>query len=139
MCGYKHIEETIGRFIGIRYRRSVEIGYGNNIAAALRIQSLGGSVLCIDRKAFEEREEIRAAVDDIRNPDLRLYRGAECIYAIRPGVEMIPDLIRIAEIIGADLFVYHLGYEVYGSGGTLIDCGVTLHRYYPFQKEKSVD
>jgi hypothetical protein len=26
--------------------------------------------------------------------------------------------------------VYHLGNEIYGTGGELVDCGVILHRYY---------
>ncbi|MDO8841322.1 MAG: UPF0146 family protein [Methanocalculus sp.] len=139
MSGYKHIEENVGRFIGKRYRRVVEIGYGGNIVAALMIRSMGASVLCIDIRPFKTTEQIRSAVDDISNPDLRLYRGADCIYAIRPGVEMMPDLLAIAEATGSDLLVYHLGCEIYESGGEIIDCGVILHRYYPLQKEKRVD
>ena len=139
MNGYKHIEESIGHFIGRRYRRSVEVGYGGNTVAALIIHSLGGSILCIDIKPFPATDKIRSTVDDIADPNLGLYRGADCIYAIRPGIEMIPDLIGIAEAVGSDLLVYHLGCEVYRDGGRVIDCGVILHRYYPLQKEKSVD
>jgi hypothetical protein len=42
---------------------------------------------------------------------------------------MIPPLISLARAAGADLVVYHLGFETYGDGGEKIDCGVVLHRY----------
>jgi len=64
------------------------------------------------------------------SPDEELYRRADLIYAIRPGVEMVPALIALASRTGADLLVYHLGNEIYGDGGEIIDCGVILHRYH---------
>lgn len=131
MSSYKHIEEAIGRFIGMRYRRCVEVGYGGNIVAASIIQRMGGSILCVDRKSFPPAGTIRTAVDDITDPDLRLYRGADCIYAIRPGIEMMPDLIELAATFGSDLLIYHLGCEIYLDGAERIDCGVILHRYHP--------
>lgn len=137
MSSYKHIEETIGTFIGMRYRRCIEVGYGGNTIAASIIQQMGGSVLCLDRKAFPASGGIRSAVDDISSPDLRIYRGSDCIYAIRPGIEMMPDLIALAAIIRSDLLIYHLGYELYQDGGERIDCGVILHRYHSTTASKS--
>lgn len=134
MSGYKHIEEAIGTFIGMRYRRCVEVGYGGNTIAASIIQRMGGSVLCLDLKAFPAAKGVRAAVDDITQPDLRLYIGSDCIYSIRPGIEMMPDLIALARRVGSDLLIYHLGCELYQKGGEKIDCGVILHRYRPTRR-----
>jgi hypothetical protein len=47
---------------------------------------------------------------------------------------MVPPLITLAERTGTDLLVYHLGNEVYGTGGELIECGVILHRYHHREK-----
>ena len=64
-------------------------------------------------------------------PDLALYRGAEVIYAVRPGVEMVPPLVALARCCACDLLVYHLGNEIYLEGGERIAAGgVVLHRYY---------
>jgi hypothetical protein len=61
------------------------------------------------------------------------------MYAIRPAVEMVPALIALARRLDCDLIVYHLGFERYGNGGEIIDCGVILHRYHRDQKpSKSV-
>ncbi len=43
---------------------------------------------------------------------------------------MIPPLISLAQALNCDLVVYHLGFESYGDGGSIVDCGVPLHYYY---------
>ena len=71
-----------------------------------------------------------SVVDDCVEPQLSLYEHADLIYAIRPGVEIVPALIRLARQANADLLVYHLGFEVYMDGGERIPVGdVLLHRY----------
>ena len=43
---------------------------------------------------------------------------------------MIPPMIALAEQIGAELIVYHLGFELYENGGEVLDLGdILLHRY----------
>jgi len=139
MSGYKHIERCIGSYIGKRYKKIVEVGSGENFTSALIIKEMGGSVLCIDIKPISSQDGIDVAIDDIQSPDLHLYQGSDCIYAVRPGIEMMPDLIRVATAVGADLLVYHLGCEIYEEGGEIINCGVILRRYVRSQKEKRVD
>lgn len=136
MNGYKHIEETIGHFIGMRYKRCVEVGYGGKTIAASIIQQRGGSVLCIDIRKFPAVPGIRSEIDDITQPNLRHYTGSDCIYAIRPGIEMMPDLIALATTVRSDLLIYHLGCEIYQDGGETIDCGVILHRYVSLEREE---
>ena len=129
MVDYKSIEERIAEYIATRYKTVVEVGIGRNCETSGILAKRGVRVTATDIKecpgaAVEFRR------DDISSPDLTIYKGADLIYSIRPGIEMIPDLIRTARAAGADLIVYHLGNEIYERGGELIDCGVILHRYY---------
>jgi uncharacterized protein len=129
MDGYKHIERLVGAYISTRYKDVVEVGIGQNTVAAEVIHDAGVRVRCRDIRPLDPPAGIEFALDDIDKPDLSLYLGADLIYAIRPGVEMIPSLIALAAELNATLIVYHLGDEVYLDGGVLIDCGVRLHQY----------
>ena len=129
MAGLKHIEHCVGAYIAERYKNPVEAGIGNNPGAALLIHEQGIPVRAVDIRAVTPPAGIRFSRDDIFSPDLSLYAGADVIYAIRPAEEMIPPLIALAEKINCDLVVYHLGFEGYGDGGEVVDCGVPLHYY----------
>ena len=134
MSPYKHIERLIGEYIAARYHRVVEVGIGSAPEAARVITAAGGIVTATDIRPAADG--IRVIRDDIFSPDESLYRGADLLYAIRPGVEMVPPLVALARRVNADLLVYHLGNEIYGDGGTLVDCGVVLHRYHTAQKSE---
>ena len=129
MGSYKHIEHAVGEFIAGRYTRAVEAGIGRNTGAAEILAKKGLLLRTTDIKPLEYPPGLHFAHDDIFEPDLSLYRGADVIYAIRPAIEMVPALTCIAKAVNADLVVYHLGFEIYENGGEKIDCGVTLHRY----------
>jgi len=130
MRDYKHIETCVGNYIASHYSRAIEVGIGRNEEAARIVKDAGRLVRCTDVKALEISSGLPFSRDDIFLPDLSLYDGVEVIYAIRPATEMIPPLIELAQRINADLVVYHLGFESYGNGGEIIDCGVLLHRYH---------
>jgi uncharacterized UPF0146 family protein len=130
MGPYKRIESLIGEYIRRSYRCVVEIGVGENLVAARMIRDAGIPISCTDIRPVPGEDGLPVIRDDIFSPDDALYRGADLLYAIRPGVEMVPPMITVAERMDTDLLVYHLGNEVYGSGGELIDCGVILHRYH---------
>ncbi|MCK9631235.1 MAG: hypothetical protein M0R30_06285 [Methanoregula sp.] len=129
MDSYKHIENCVGRYIAGHYASPVEVGIGKNFDAAEVIHAAGIPVRCTDVKDLVLPAGIAFRIDDVFEPDFSFYRGADVIYAIRPAVEMVPPLIALAEQVGCDLLVYHMGFEVYGNGGEPIDCGVLLHRY----------
>jgi uncharacterized UPF0146 family protein len=129
MGSYKHIENCVGRYIAGHYASPVEVGVGNNPGAAAVIHAAGIPVRCTDIRDRTVPEGIRFRVDDVFEPDVSFYEGADAVYAIRPAIEMVPPLIALAERLGCDLLVYHLGFETYGNGGERIDCGVVLHRY----------
>jgi len=140
MGGYKHIERCVGTYIAAHYRDAVEAGVGENTDAAQIISDAGVRVRAIDVRALVHPDWLHFSVDDIFEPDLSKYAGADVIYAIRPAEEMVPPLIALAQRVNCDLLVYHLGFESYGSGGERIDCGVLLHRYHRHQNpSKSVD
>jgi uncharacterized UPF0146 family protein len=130
MGPYKRIERFIGDYVRRNYHCVVEVGVGRNFVAARMIREAGIPIRCTDVRPCPSGDGIPVAMDDIFSPEEELYRGADLLYAIRPGVEMVPPLIALAERVGADLLVYHLGDEVYGSGGEIVDCGVILHRYH---------
>ncbi len=130
MRHYKRIERDIGTYISSRYRRAVEVGIGDNPDAALIIAAAGALALCTDIRPDIRHEGLTVVVDDIFEPDISLYEGADLVYAIRPGIEMIPPLIALARRIDCDLLVYHLGCEIWGDGGEIVDCGTVLRRYH---------
>lgn len=129
MDGYKHIEHCVGGYIAAHYKNPVEAGIGNNGSAAEVIHSAGIPIRATDIRPCLLPAWLAFSRDDIFEPDLSLYAGSDVIYAVRPAEEMIPPLIALAEKISCDLVVYHLGFESYGTGGEIIDCGVKLHRY----------
>ena len=130
MDSYKHIETATGRFIAGKYHRAVEVGIGRNTVAAEMLAQAGVLMRCTDVKNLEHPSHLFFVNDDVFEPDFTLYRGADVIYAIRPGIEMIPPLVALAREINSDLIVCHLGFELYGDGGETIDCGIVLHRYW---------
>lgn len=130
MAGDKYIERHIGRYIADKYRRVVEIGVGCNTTAAEIIRTTGTEICCTDILPSVLPGSLSFFCDDIYKPDLRIYEHADLLYAIRPGEEMMAPLIALASLVNADLLVYHLGFEWYGDGGELIDCGVILHCYH---------
>ena len=133
MGRHKHIERTIGNYISGRYHRVAEIGIGQNFDAASLIKDAGAEIFCTDIRSVKAPPGIRILNDDVFDPDIYLYQGLDLIYSIRPGEEMIPAMIALAARVDCDLLVYHLGFEGYGSGGEIVDCGVILHRYYKNQ------
>jgi uncharacterized protein len=129
MDSYKHIENAIGEYIASHYSRAVEVGIGRNTRAAEIICQVGVLLRSTDVKVFDLPGALNFVRDDIFEPDLSLYREADVIYSIRPAIEMVPPMLDIARAVNCDLVIYHLGFEIYESGGEKIDCGVLLHRY----------
>jgi len=129
MVNYKSIEERIAEYIAGNYKSAVEVGIGRNYETSAILAKKGVIVTATDIKECQ-KTPVKFFRDDIASPDMSIYTGADLIYSVRPGVEMVPDLIKTARAAGADLIVYHLGNEIYENGGEIIDCGVVLHRYY---------
>jgi hypothetical protein len=129
MSGYKHIETAVARFIAGRYRSVVEAGAGNNIHAAELLLRSGVSVTCIDLSIPPGIHIVPYKVCDVNKPDYLIFSGIECIYAIRPGEEIIGPLILLARQINADFIVYHLGFEESPYSGRIIESKIPLRQY----------
>jgi uncharacterized UPF0146 family protein len=130
MEGYKHIERSIARCLAGKYHRAVEIGIGRNPEVAIALAAAGTEMIATDIRPLQPLSAIRMVVDDVARPDYAVYEGADLIYAVRPGIEMVPAMLSLARRINSDLIVYHLGFEIYGDGGEIIDCTVPLRRYH---------
>lgn len=131
MKNHKGIEECVYRHLK-KYplnTKIIEIGIGKNWYIAEKIKFDGFDIKASDIKDALPDNDIPFITDDIFEPQLDFYNDADLFYSIRPGIEMLPALISLAEKTGAELLVYHLGYEIYKNGGEIIDCGVILHRY----------
>lgn len=126
---HKDIETQIASYIAGHYHSSAEIGIGNNVTAASLLADAGREIFCTDIKKHCDCPGIRFVCRDITSQESSLFKGVECLYSIRPGIEMVPALIHQAVSVGADLLIYHLGGEIYQNGGEIIDCGVVIHRY----------
>lgn len=139
MAGHKHIEMAVADWIGARYRCPVEVGVGANWTTATLLAERGFPVRCTDIRPGTPPDGVMFFRDDIWAPVIALYTGADVIYSIRPGPEMIPPLMAVARRVDADLLVYHLGFEIWENGGERVGRQVVLHRYYASQNSKRDD
>ena len=93
--------------------RIVEIGVGAYPSVAVRLKELLPSVSVIvtdiDRMKLatikEEYVELEPVYDDIFEPQLMIYAGADLLYSIRPPPEMIPEIMKMALNVGSDLLI----------------------------------
>jgi uncharacterized protein len=130
MGEYKRIERDIVHYIAGKYKNVAEVGVGSNFTAAEIIAQSGILVRCSDIRVTAPPAGVFFFRDDIFDPDVSMYAGADLVYAIRAPGELIPPLIALCRRIDCDLLVYHLGFETYMDGGEIIDCGVILHLYH---------
>jgi len=107
--------EALLEFIRNNYSaRLIEVASGrySEVAIALRSEfnMTATDILEIDR--VDRRLKPIYIKDDVTRPDLRLYRGANLIYSIRPPMEIQRSIIEVSEQIGADTFIKPLGSEI---------------------------
>ena len=96
-------------YIGRNYGHAhniVEVGVGTFSEVAQDLQNLNFNIIMTD--IIPSPDIIQ---DDICHPDLKLYKGAELIYSIRPPEELHPCLVRVAGEVGADLIIKPLSTD----------------------------
>ena len=84
----------------------VEVGVGTFSEVARNLQNLNFNIIMTD--IIPSPDIIQ---DDICNPDLKIYKGAELIYSIRPPEELHPCLITVAREVESDLIVKLLSID----------------------------
>ncbi|BDZ70728.1 hypothetical protein GCM10025861_12450 [Methanobacterium petrolearium] len=58
-------------------------------------------------------------LDDIRQPNLKIYENAQLIYSIRPPEELHPHLENLSDITGADLIIKPLSTDSINTRGKM--------------------
>ena len=110
-------------YLSRRYRRVVEVGIGTYSRVACALQDRGLTVTATDINP--RRAAVPVVRDDLWEPRLEVYRGAQAIYAIRPPPELLLPLKELAGRLAVDLIVKPLagepcdGHLVSGAGSFL--------------------
>lgn len=118
-------------------RKVVEVGIGNFSAVAELLASRNFYVVATDIVKRQVPENVEFYVDDIRNPELKIYEGASLVYSIRPPPEIVNDIVKVAKIIGADCIIKPL-YGDYFDGELINFKGLPFY-LFPFSGRRKHD
>jgi uncharacterized protein len=84
----------------------VAVGHFPQVACDLK-KHLKVDIIMTDIKPYHDW----IILDDIRQPDLKIYKDAGLIYSIRPPEELHPYLENLSGNIGADLIIKPLSTD----------------------------
>jgi uncharacterized UPF0146 family protein len=94
-----------------RFDRLVEVGIGNRPDLAAGLAEAGSTVIATDIRPCRVPARVRFVRDDVTDPDLSVYAGADAIYARN----LPPDLHRpardLAREVGARFLFTTLGTD----------------------------
>lgn len=80
----------------------VEVGVGNFLSVALTLRKhLPQDIILTDISPSTEG----IVQDDIKHPNLKIYKGASLIYSIRPPEELHTALFNVVHEVGSDLII----------------------------------
>ena len=97
-------------YISEKYKNAAEIGIGHFPNVAYSLLRRGVKVFATDIKPFRYNG-LEVIVDNIIDPDFIIYNNVKIIYSIRPPVELVPYMRRLAKELLADLIVKSLASE----------------------------
>lgn len=124
---------AIARYIAENYwsaRKIVEVGIGKISETARELRYLLPKCRLVATD-IEKPEELPKGVeflyDNVTEPNMKIYEGADLIYSIRPPSELQLSLLRVARKAGADLLIKSITGESLLKGGKLINYqGITF-------------
>ena len=122
--------EGLIEYLSRHYQRLVEVGVGGYAKVVVALEARGLTVLATDIRP--RALDCLVETDDVWNPRLDLYTGAEGIYAIRPPPELVPPLKRLARRLAIDLIIKPLAGEP--CDGSLVNVAGSFFYLYPFGK-----
>lgn len=102
-----------------RAEKIIEVGVGRSPYVLLQLKSLlpDAEIMAtdIDPEAVRGLNEmgIKSLIDNLFEPDERIYEGADLIYSIRPPFELIPKLVELSSRISADILAVPLSEDEY--------------------------
>jgi uncharacterized UPF0146 family protein len=92
-----------------RYDDLVEVGVGNRPAVAARLAERGCRITATDLRERPVPDGVRFVRDDVTDPDVSVYRGAEAVYALNCPPELQRPLADVAGRVGAACLFTTLG------------------------------
>ena len=115
---FKEIAELIANLYP-NAEKIVEIGVGSAPWTLLNLRKLLPKTtllaIDVDQDSIMKLRELglNAEIDDILNPRIELYQKSNLIYSIRPPMELISPMSKIAEKVGADILIFPLSEDSY--------------------------
>jgi len=97
----------------------VEIGVGSAPWVLLNLRKLLPKTILlaidVDQDSIMKLRELglNAEIDDILDPRIELYQKSNLIYSIRPPMELINPMAKVAEKVGADILIFPLSEDSY--------------------------
>lgn len=116
----------IARWISENYpsaKKIVEVGVGS-VAGVLTelVDRLPDSELVgTEVREVPTPDGVNLVMDDITDPDLDVYRGADLIFSLRTPMELYPYLRVVARKVGSDLMVKPVSSEEAPFWGELVN------------------
>lgn len=110
-----NVAQTLATLIQHNYLTTiVEVGCGRYSATAQALRPFFKVIATdiLERQDVDNRMKPIYAKDDIRSPDLRLYRGVNLVYSVRPPLEIQPSIVDLSERLGADALIKPFGSEI---------------------------
>lgn len=105
-------------------RKIVEIGVGSFPLVALSIKERLPNVDVVVTDTDEEKLnaikgyhpelKLHVELDDIISPRLQVYSGSSLIYSLRTPPELVPYIVKVAKVVGADTLIRPLSGEEAG-------------------------
>ncbi|HYB59823.1 MAG TPA: UPF0146 family protein, partial [Candidatus Acidoferrales bacterium] len=109
------VAQTLASFIQNNYSTTIaEVGCGRYSATAQALRPFFKVIATdiLERQDVDNRMKPIYAKDDVQSPDLRLYRGANLVYSVRPPLEIQPSILDLSERLGADALIKPFGSEI---------------------------
>ena len=130
--------DSVAEFIAKKCKagKVIEIGVGFYTKIAEKLRELNVNVIVVDvnESSIKRARELglEGYVDDIFNHSPEIYRGACCIYSIRPTPEMMPALLRLAKKLGVPLYIVPLTGDSPPKEMKLINYrGIPIYKWEP--------
>lgn len=117
-------------------KRAIEIGVGFQLSVALRLRELGYDVTVVDwnEDALENARKagLKAVRDDVFNPRIEVYRGADVVYSVRPTPEIVGPILNIGRLLKKPVYILPFTGDPVPAGTRLVNYrGLAIYVYNP--------